>query len=347
MADDWRRQIDRLHEKLVRRDDPAAWVTEADAVDASRRYPHLAFRGPVFGVAARGPEADAPWRLVQQVSDATPQQARDGLNSLLWFKAKDDTDDPGVRRELLAAVGVLEREPANEVTALGVRYRVVRGDEFARSGDSGLEPPRATDLDPAAPSWDERVRPPASDPGFVLDPGKDVGFTAGTLQMILRGFAYSGTRYPDDVREDSERAVTTHPDVVLLPVGFGVAERRGAGWRPHAALMPTPHHARRVLYDGLAELWPKLYELDERERERYARAAEEFRAAGRADEARVGDQVFRICRIQRMVRFGPDGPEPPRPSDHDEYGPMKIHPTLGEDGTIRYGSDDGDGDGDE
>ncbi|MDG4857575.1 DUF5954 family protein [Streptomyces sp. T-3] len=23
-----------------------------------------------------------------------PQQARDGLNSLLWFQAKDDTDDP-------------------------------------------------------------------------------------------------------------------------------------------------------------------------------------------------------------------------------------------------------------
>ncbi|MEU2744638.1 DUF5954 family protein, partial [Streptomyces sp. NPDC007095] len=58
--------------------------------------------------------------------------------------------------------------------------------------------------------------------------------------------------------------------------------------------------------------------------------------AGRADEARVGDRLFRICRIERMVRCGPDGPEPPRPSDQDEYGPTKMHPTMDEDGTLHY-----------
>jgi hypothetical protein len=50
----------------------------------------------------------------------------------------------------------------------------------------------------------------------------------------------------------------------------------------------------------------------------------------------VGDRLFRICRIERMVRCGPDGPEPPRPSDQDEYGPTKMHPTMDEDGTLHY-----------
>ena len=44
--------IDALHAELVRRDDPAAWVREADAVEASLRRPRLALRGPVFGKAA-------------------------------------------------------------------------------------------------------------------------------------------------------------------------------------------------------------------------------------------------------------------------------------------------------
>lgn len=142
MDDDWQQQIDALQEKLVRRDDPAAWVREADAMDASRRYPALSLRGPVFGVAAQDPAVGPEWRLLKPVTDGMPQMARDGLHSHLWFTAKDDTDEPAVRRELLAAVAVMEREPVNEVKACGVRYRVVRGDEFARCDDDGLEPPR-------------------------------------------------------------------------------------------------------------------------------------------------------------------------------------------------------------
>lgn len=119
MDDDWKRQLDRLHEGLVRRDDPAEWVTEADAVRASRRYPHLMLRGPVFGLAAQDPGPSAPWRLVRSVTSGTPQEVRDGLNSLLWFRARDDTDNPAERRELLAAVALLEREPVDELTVLG------------------------------------------------------------------------------------------------------------------------------------------------------------------------------------------------------------------------------------
>jgi hypothetical protein len=337
MAEHWKRKLDRLHADLVRRDDPTAWVTEADAVDASSRYPYLALRGPVFGLAVQDPGAGAHWRLVRPVTSGTPQEARDDLNSLLWFRARDDTDDAATRRKLLAAVARLEKEPVNDMTVLGVRYRVVRGDEFARTGENNLEPPRPTDPEPSLISWDGRREAPSPDPGFVLDPEQDeAGLMAGALKLALRTFTYSGPRFPGVVRKHSERAVTTHPDIVLLPVGFGVAERAGQGWRPQGALMPTPHDARRLLYEGMAEMWPLLYEYSEPKRAVYARAAAEFRRAGRADEARVEGRLFRICRIERMVRSGPDGPEPPRPSDLDNYGPMKMHPTMDEDGTIHH-----------
>ncbi|WP_229698961.1 DUF5954 family protein, partial [Wenjunlia tyrosinilytica] len=162
MADDWKRQLDALHEGLVRREDPAAWVAEADAVDASRRYPNLSLRGRVFGIAELDPAHGPHWRLLKPVVDGMPQQARDGLNSHLWFKAKDDTTDPGARRELLAAVSVLECEPVNELEILSIRYRVVSGEEFARSNADGLEPPRPTDPEPIDASW--QARPEALSP---------------------------------------------------------------------------------------------------------------------------------------------------------------------------------------
>ncbi|MBW1600222.1 DUF5954 family protein [Streptomyces sp. JJ38] len=337
MADDWKRQLDALHSELVHRDDPAAWVTEADAVEASRRYPHIAVRGPVFGIAVQEPAVGARWRLLKPLVDGMPQQARDGLNSHLWFTAKDGTDDPGVRRELLAAVAVLEQEPVNEVEALGVRYRVVRGEEFARSDEEGaLEPPRPTDREPAERSWEGRERGISPDEGFVLDPDRDDGMMAGAMKLALRGFVYAGTRFPEEVCAESRRAVETHPQVALLPVGFGVVERGGKGWRPCGVLRPSPHEARRLLHDAMTESWPLLYRFDDEKRARYAEAAAAFRAAGRADEARVDDRLFRICRIERMVRMGPDGPEPARPSDVDDYGPMRMHPAMDEDGTIHY-----------
>lgn len=336
MTDDWKRQLDALHRGLVRRDDPTAWVTEADAVDASRRYPDVALRGPIFGVAVQDLAVGSSWRLLKPVTDGTPQQARDGLNSHLWFQAKDGTDDPAVRRELLAGVAVLEQKAVNELRVLDKRYRVVRGDEFARSGDDGLEPPRPTDLEPPVLSWELRRESTSPDVGFGLDPDREDGLMAGAVKLALRGFAYPASQFPRDVHTDSERATASHPDVVLLPVGFGVVERGEHGWRPRGSLMPTPHDARRLLYSAMTETWPLLYEFDEEQKTAYTRAAEEFRAAGRADEAQVDDALFRICRIERMVRYGSDGPEPPRPTDIDEYGPMKLHPTMAENGTLHY-----------
>ncbi|MFJ9584055.1 DUF5954 family protein [Streptomyces acidicola] len=337
MTDDWQQQIQALHEELIHRDDPAAWVREADAVEASLRYPHLALRGPVFGIAVQDPAAGPEWRVLKPVVDGMPQVARDGLQSHLFFTAKDDTDDRAVRRELLAAVGVLEREPANEVEACGVRYRVVRGDEFGRVGDDGLEPPRPTDPEPVERSWERQARDtPSPDVGFALDPDRTDGPSAGAMKLGLRDFAYRGSHFPDDMCAESEGAVATHPELVLLPTGFGVVERGKHGWRPRGALMATPHDARRMLYNGMDEIWALLYQFDDAKKARYAEAAQEYRALDRADEFRVDGRLFRICRVERMLRMGADGPEQPRLSDVDEYGPMKMHPTMDEDGTLTY-----------
>ncbi|MFJ6569234.1 DUF5954 family protein [Streptomyces sp. NPDC091292] len=337
MNDDWKQQLDRLHAEMVERNDPAEWVAEADAVDASHRYPYVAVRGPVFGIAVQDPRRDRHWRLLTEMADGLPQQARDGLNSHLWFQAKDETDDPAVRRELLAAVAVLEREPVNELEALGLRYRVVRADEFVRSGDDGLEPARPTDREPDDRSWDGRYDMRLPDPGYVLEPGRsDTSPATAALRLGLRDFVYTDTRIPKALREDSHRAVTTHPDMILLPTGFSIAERNEKGWRPQGSLLPSPHDARRMLYDAMTETWPLIHQFDEAQKAVYAKAAERFKNAGRANEVHVGDSLFRICRIERLARSGPDGPEPPRPSDRDQYEPMKMHPTMDEDGTLHH-----------
>ncbi|MFF0750034.1 DUF5954 family protein [Streptomyces sp. NPDC004267] len=335
MTDDWKRRLERARDNLIREGDPVAWVSERDAVERAVRYPSLAVRGALFGVAAC---REGVWRMVSPLRDGTPQGSRDSLHSMLWFRAKDDTEDRGERRELLAAVSVLERERIDEIEVLGERFRIVRGDEFARCGDDGLEPPRPTDVEPLERSWEMgSPRTPSPDRGFVLDPAREAGPMAEAMRLGLRGFSYSGRRYPADVRAGSERAVRTHPEIVVMPTTFGVAEKTGETWNPQGSFMATPHDARAHLYVALTELWPLIYELEDEQRKRYARAAEEFRALGRANELTAEGRLFRIFRIERMVRFGPDGPEGPRTSDVDDSEPMKMHPTMDEDGTIHYG----------
>ncbi|WP_329367776.1 DUF5954 family protein [Streptomyces sp. NBC_00669] len=316
-------------------DHPVAAAEEADAADAARRYAHYIIRGPVFGLAAHTP-GETGWRMVEPAVEGFPQASRDALNSYLWLKAKDDTDDPVVRRELLAAVARLEQEPLDELTVCGVRYRVVRAEEYVYSNEDGLEPPRPADRDALVLDWDGSPDEPGVDQDFVMDHSAVTGVVAGSERLALRELHYRSERYPADVRADSRRALETHPGTVVLPAAFRVVERTEDGWEPFSMIVATPHAARRTLVTALTEMWPRMRKLTPQEKAEYDRVAARFQAAGRANELSVHDRRFFVVRVGRMVRFGLDGPEPPRPSDIDPYGPSKIRPTMDEHGTITY-----------
>ncbi|RMI45858.1 DUF5954 family protein [Streptomyces triticirhizae] len=333
--EDYRRNPPRhLTFRVTRRDDPVSEVTELDMLRAAEQYPHVAIRGPVFGFAEQRPAYGPAWRLLDDVSAAFPQHAREGLNSHLWTRANDETKpgDP-LRAELIAAISRLETEPVNELTVDGTRYRVVRGDEFARLGPDGIEGPRPTDPDEpnADLAWGERRPTPSRTRGLLVDHARPTGIMESIQRMELLGLRYEASRIPADVRADSARAIETHPGVVLLPATFTFAERKRASWEPMASLSATPNEARATLYDYLAEFLPKLApEIPAEDASRYAEAAEDFRAHPRRDEVTVLGRRFRIIRVERLLRIGPDGPETPRPSDLDPYGPCQIHPSLTE-----------------
>ncbi|MEU8616975.1 DUF5954 family protein [Streptomyces sp. NPDC048623] len=159
------------------------------------------------------------------------------------------------------------------------------------------------------------------------------------MRLGLRGFSYTGKCCPAEVRADSGRTVETHPEIVVLPTTFGVVEKTGATWDPQGSLLVSPHDARAFLYNALRELWPMIYEFDEERRERYARAAEEFRALGRANELTVDGRLFRVCRTERLVRVGPDGPEGPRPDEAaSDHGRAWRDPSPGVEVTLRIRS---------
>ncbi|MDT0267746.1 DUF5954 family protein [Streptomyces sp. DSM 44915] len=333
--EDHRRNAQRhLTFRVTRRDDPVSGVTEADTIRAAERYPHVVIRGPVFGFAEQRPEDGPAWRLLDDVTEGFPQQARDALNSHLWLRARDETT-PGdrLRGQLLAAVSRLESEPVNEVAVGATRYRVVRGDEFARVGPRGIEGPRPTDPDEPLPGphWHQRRSSRSRTRGLLLDHGSPTGIMESIQRMELLALRYEAARIPAEVRADSARAVLTHPGVVLLPAAFTFAERRRSSWEPMAGLQTSPHEARVTLHDYLAEFLPKLeHEVSAADADAYARAAEAFRAGRRRDEVTVLGRRFRIIRVERLIRFGPDGPEPPRPTDLDPYEPCQIHPPLAE-----------------
>lgn len=314
-------------------DHPVAAAMEADASIARGKYSTLNVRGPLFGIATQTPPGRGKWRVLTSVTDGFAQQARDSLNSHLWFKAKDDTDDPLERRELLAAVALLETEPVDELTVLDVRYRVIRADEFVFSRGSEPEPPRPTDAEPVVLDWEGHDDPPL-DRGFVIDHSAAAGLVATTERLALLRLHYRGTRYPVQVRHDSERAMVTHPGVVLLQPAYCMVEHTDDTWTPFTGLMSTPHAARRVMTDWLTRFWPLMRKLDESETARYAAIARDYQAQGRANSLRVDDRLYSVARVGRMIRIGATGPESVRPSDIDNYGPSRIHPIMDEHGTI-------------
>ncbi|WP_338492096.1 DUF5954 family protein [Streptomyces sp. SJL17-4] len=341
--------------------EPVEAAMEADALDAAARNSALAVRGPLFGVAAQGVEDDGRrWRVVVEVAHGCPQEARDGLNSLLWFRAKDEAKTTEERRALLAAVARLESEVVDELTVLDTRYRVVRAEEYAGLDEHGdIEKPRPTDPEPPAPDWSPGAgaRSPRIDDGLVLDPDAPLSPLQAAERLSLRPLVYTGSRFPDPVLRDSARAVETHPDVLLMPTAFAIVERSGSGpWTPGSGLQATAHDARRVLSFALTWMEPRTRGLIPYDAARdvdattvvaantspavkelapFARAGERLRE-GRCNEVEVNGTVSRIARTRRLLRWGPDGPEGPRPSDINTHAPEALHPRLDEGGTVHF-----------
>ncbi|WP_446040377.1 DUF5954 family protein [Streptomyces sp. SID1121] len=362
---------DRMLPILVRQPQgPVEAVTEADALDAMLDERAMLVRGPLFGVAAQdvrdtrdaGDDASR-WRVVVPVVAGCPQEARDSLNSLLWFRAKDDAKDRAERRALLAAVARLESERVDELTVLGTRYRVVRAEEYTAAGPDGIEQPRPTDPEPSVPNWDRGVREPGIDDGLVLDPEAAVTPVQAAERLARRQLAYTGARFPEDVLDDSERALDTHPDVLLLPALFRIVEQDGDAWKAASDLHATAHEARKTLDFSLTWFEPRRlglipWDVEDRnadartvtaqgaataELATYAEAADRLRAE-HANRIEVLGTVHQVCRARRLLRWGPDGPEGPRPSDIDSHPPEQIRPRLDEDGTIHY---EGEGEGED
>ncbi|WP_404962444.1 DUF5954 family protein [Streptomyces sp. 147326] len=339
--------------------EPVEAAVEADAADAVARTAKVVVRGPLFGVAAQY-AGESWWRVVLAVTDGCPQQARDGLNSRLWFRAKDDARDRAERRALLAAVARLESERVDELDVAGTRYRVVRAEEYVGAGPGGIEQPRPTDPEPLSPDWDRAAKGPAGDEDLVLDPDAPVTPTQALEQLALRGLCYTGERFPEDVRADALRALDTHPDVLLLPATFTVVEQTASGWTPVTGPHASAHEARKSLDFALTWMWPRMRghippdagpHTDARtwaadgesggssagprppELAAYAEAADALRA-GRVNQLDFQGAVYQIVRTRRLLRWGPDGPEGPRPSDVNSQDPSRIHLPLDEDGQV-------------
>ncbi|MFH8336607.1 DUF5954 family protein [Streptomyces sp. AM6-12] len=335
--------------------EPVEAAMEADALEAVFSAGEVAVRGPLFGVVEQRPEDGPRWRAVTSIASPFPQLSRDSLNSLLWFRAKDEAKNKAERRALLAAVARLETEPVDELTVLDTRYRIVRAEEWAGTGADGIELPRPTDPEPVSPDWSPGNREPEVDAGLVLDPDAPLTPAQATERLALRDFVYAGSRFPDFVIRESRRARATHPDVVLLPATFTVAERNGKAWEPVSRPHTTTLGARKALDFRLTWLEPRTRGLIEVEDGHlvtartvvaedpgadpvlvaFAEASDRLRS-GRVNQLEVLGTTYRIIRTRRMLRWGPDGPEGPRPSDTSDYGPERIHPRMDEDGVVHY-----------
>ncbi|MCB8906757.1 MULTISPECIES: DUF5954 family protein [unclassified Streptomyces] len=340
--------------------EPVEALVEADAREAAVRNSALAVRGPLFGVVSQGQDDGQRWRVVVEVTHGCPQQARDALNSLLWFRAKDEAKNLAERRALLAAVARLETECVDELTVLSTRYRVARAEEYAALDEhGGIETPRPTDPEPLTPGWSPGAgaRSPRVDDGLVLDPNAPLSPLQAAERLSLRSLAYTGTRFPDAVLHDAAQAVETHPDVLLMPAAFLIVERSGSEpWTPGSGLQATAHDARRTLAFALAWMEPRTRGLIPYDAETdvdahtvvtenthpavaelavFADAADRLRS-GRLHEVEVHGTVSRIGRARRLLRWGPDGPEGPRPSDINTHAPSALHPPMNEHGTVHF-----------
>ncbi|WP_231650393.1 DUF5954 family protein [Streptomyces clavuligerus] len=333
--------------------EPVEAAVEADAADAAARVGDLAVRGPLFGVAVQHAGDGQRWQVVVPVMEGCPQRARDNLNSLLWFRARDDAQDRAERRALLAAVARLETERVDDLVVGESRYRIVRAEEYACTGPDGMELPRPTDPEPPHPDWSLDGRDPEIDDGLLLDPDAPVTPTQAAEQLALRDLHYTGDRFPGSVLADSLHALDTHPDILLMPATFTVVQQSENGWKPVTCLHASVHAARRSLDFTLRWSWPRMRGLipfeaireidpqtlttpdaaDNPELAPYMEAAARLRN-GRVNRLEFQGTAYQIARTRRLLRWGPDGPEGPRPSDTNSQAPERMHPPMDEDGNI-------------
>jgi hypothetical protein len=322
MSNDSKQVPDHLLIKIEQRDDPVSAVSEDDARNRSVAYPTLMWGAPIFGCAE---EVGGRWRIVRLNADE-PQHARDGLAShfrKLFSDAPETAEHEAERAEWEAAYELLDWEPVDELTVNRRRYRIIRAQPFIRMGPDGPEPPRPTDPDPYPPGQTERDTSQMD--GFVIDPTAGTGLTDGLVRMEMISASYQPTTVPEDVHADSRRAMTTHPNVVLLPVSYTVGEHVAGGWRPQSATTyATPQAARDAGSFSMADIMPDENTPMEEFMAAYQRAHAAHQPP-RTDDFEVRGTRCRVTRVETFVRVGPNGPEGPRPSDRESYLPPARH----------------------
>ncbi|KUJ44406.1 DUF5954 family protein [Micromonospora maris] len=303
--------------RFRRLDDPVAVVTDHDAVQRAEAYPILRIGAPLFGHAID--LGGGRWRIHGLVED-TPQAARDALAHRLRERLVTATDADLVAE--LAAVGeVLDWQKVDEVTVGGRRHRVIRADTFARFGPAGPEPPRPTDLDPRQADTCDSFLGGAD---LIADPAAPTGVGAAVLKVELLPARYPKAEVSPAAYADSVAAVRSHPNGVLLPTRYAVAEQVAGVWQPSSRAVATPQQARELILFDFRWLTPRIANPGEAAAAEYRRAADDLEAS-RADEVSVRGRRLRVIRVETLLRFAADGPERPRPSDPDPEPPPEAH----------------------
>ncbi|MDG4832896.1 DUF5954 family protein [Solwaraspora sp. WMMD1047] len=309
---------DHLLIKIEHRDDPVSAVSEQDAAHRSIAYPTIMWSAPTYGFAA---EVAGRWRIGRLDADS-PQHARDGLAShfrRLHSETPETAEHTAERAEYERIYELLDWEAIDETIVNGRRYRIIRAQPFIRMGPDGPEPPRPTDPDPYPPGQ----RRPYTDrmEGFVIDPAAGTGLTDGLARMEMVSASYRPKSVADDVYADSRRALRSHPNVVLLPVGYTIGRYVEGSWRPRSSeTYPTPQAARDAGSFAMPEFVPDEDTTMEDFQAVYQRARAAHRPP-RTDDFEVKGVRCRVTRVETFIRVGPDGPEGPRPSDPDSHLP--------------------------
>ncbi|MEE6261064.1 DUF5954 family protein [Plantactinospora sonchi] len=314
---------DHLLIKIEQRDDPLSLISEDDARRRSLAYPRIMWGAPIFGLAEE--VDDGRWRIIRLDAEE-PQYARDSLAHHLrkrHSETPDTAEHATERAECETAYELLDWEPVNDLTVHGRRYRIIRAQPFIRMGPDGPEPPRPTDPDPYPPGEAEKA--PSQMDGYLIDPAAGTGLTDGIVRMEMTSASHRTRTVPENVHADSRRALDTHPNVVLLPVGYTIGGYVDGSWRPRSFdTYPTPQAARDAGSFSIGHI-----PLDDNTPiEEFMAAYERAKAAHRpprTDDFEMNGVPCRVTRVETFVRVGPDGPEGPRPSDHDSQPPPARH----------------------